>query len=121
MDLSKLPASDDISRFLSTPDKPYVDPFSKVKGHVIATRITAENAADGWKPTVGKIEELSFQSLPSVWGYFSVRTPAEACAAVLAHTLPRPAAADGASPHPAGRAGAGPPVRRLSEPSLHLL
>jgi len=77
MDLSKLPASDDISRFLSTPDKPYVDPFSKVKGHVIATRITAENAADGWKPTVGKIEELSFQSLPSVWGYFSVRTPAE--------------------------------------------
>ena len=105
MDLSKLPASDDISRFLSTPDKPYVDPFSKVKGHVIATRITAENAADGWKPTVGKIEELSFQSLPSVWGYFSVRTPAEACAALLAHTSPRPAAADGASPHPAGRAG----------------
>ncbi|EOD32164.1 acetyl-CoA carboxylase [Emiliania huxleyi CCMP1516] len=73
MDLSKLPASDDISRFLSTPDKPYVDPFSKVKGHVIATRITAENAADGWKPTVGKIEELSFQSLPSVWGYFSAQ------------------------------------------------
>ena len=47
-----------------------------VNGHTIAVRITAENAADGWKPTVGAIEEISFQSLPSVWGYFSVKTPA---------------------------------------------
>ena len=37
------------------------DPFSKTNGHVIAARITAENAADAWKPTVGKIEEIDFQ------------------------------------------------------------
>lgn len=77
IDLSRLPAEESVSRFLSTPDAPYTNPFDKVTGHVIATRITAENAADGWKPTVGRIDELSFQSLPSVWGYFSVRTPAE--------------------------------------------
>ena len=52
------------------------NPFEKVSGHTVAVRITAENAADGWKPTVGTISEVSFQSLPSVWGYFSVKTPA---------------------------------------------
>ena len=52
------------------------NPFDKVSGHTVAVRITAENAADGWKPTVGTISEVSFQSLPSVWGYFSVKTPA---------------------------------------------
>ena len=52
-----------------------VNPFSKTNGHVIAVRITAENGADGWKPTVGKIHETDFQSAPGVWGYFSVRTP----------------------------------------------
>ena len=52
-----------------------VNPFEKVDGHVVAVRITAENAADGWKPTVGHIDEIDFQSLPGVWGYFSVRTP----------------------------------------------
>ena len=51
------------------------DPFSRVDGHVIAVRITAENASDGWKPTVGAISQVNFQGAPSVWGYFSVRTP----------------------------------------------
>ena len=51
------------------------DPFAKTNGHVVAVRITAENGADGWKPTVGAIRETDFQSLPGVWGYFSVRCP----------------------------------------------
>jgi len=78
-DITKLPAGQDISRFIVDPDDPgpFVDPFSKVDGHVVATRITAENAADGWKPTVGAINDIFFQSMPDVWGYFSVRTPAE--------------------------------------------
>ena len=42
-------------------------------GHVIAVRITAENANDGFKPTAGRIEEISFKNNPDVWGYFSVK------------------------------------------------
>jgi len=42
-------------------------------GHVIAVRITAENANDGFKPTAGRVEEISFKSTPDVWGYFSVK------------------------------------------------
>ena len=50
------------------------NPFSKTNGHCVAVRVTAENAADGWKPTVGTIREIDFQSMPGVWGYFSVRS-----------------------------------------------
>ncbi|KAK2079983.1 hypothetical protein QBZ16_002378 [Prototheca wickerhamii] len=42
-------------------------------GHVLAVRVTAENAHDGFKPTSGAIEEISFRSTPDVWGYFSVK------------------------------------------------
>ncbi|KAL4426359.1 hypothetical protein ABPG77_004653 [Micractinium sp. CCAP 211/92] len=42
-------------------------------GHVVAVRVTAENANDGFKPTSGGIEEISFRSTPEVWGYFSVK------------------------------------------------
>lgn len=42
------------------------------KGHVIAARITGENPAEGFKPTSGGIQELSFRSSANVWGYFSV-------------------------------------------------
>ncbi|EFN59405.1 hypothetical protein CHLNCDRAFT_56737 [Chlorella variabilis] len=42
-------------------------------GHVVAVRITAENANDGFKPTCGGIDEISFRSTPEVWGYFSVK------------------------------------------------
>eukprot|EP01119_Soliformovum_irregulare_P013643 TRINITY_DN365_c0_g1_i1.p1 TRINITY_DN365_c0_g1~~TRINITY_DN365_c0_g1_i1.p1 ORF type:complete len:2213 (-),score=948.81 TRINITY_DN365_c0_g1_i1:73-6711(-) len=42
------------------------------KGHVIAARITAENPAEGFKPTSGGIQELTFLSGAKVWGYFSV-------------------------------------------------
>uniref|UniRef100_A0A7S0X6J4 Acetyl-CoA carboxylase n=2 Tax=Mantoniella antarctica TaxID=81844 RepID=A0A7S0X6J4_9CHLO len=40
--------------------------------HVMAARITAENPDEGFKPTSGGIERVSFQSTPNVWGYFSV-------------------------------------------------
>jgi acetyl-CoA carboxylase/biotin carboxylase 1 len=42
-------------------------------GHVIACRITAENPEEGFKPTSGHIQELTFRSTPHVWGYFSVQ------------------------------------------------
>lgn len=42
-------------------------------GHVIAVRITAENANAGFKPTAGGVDEISFKSTPEVWGYFSVK------------------------------------------------
>uniref|UniRef100_A0A7S3K3Q2 Acetyl-CoA carboxylase n=1 Tax=Aureoumbra lagunensis TaxID=44058 RepID=A0A7S3K3Q2_9STRA len=40
--------------------------------HVLAARITAENPDEAFKPTAGAVERISFQSTPSVWGYFSV-------------------------------------------------
>jgi biotin carboxylase len=67
------------------------NPFSKTNGHCVAVRVTAENAADGWKPTVGTIREIDFQSMPGVWGYFSVRsvmaTPLAALIASLIASL----------------------------------
>lgn len=41
-------------------------------GHVIACRITAENPDEGFQPTSGAIQELTFRNTPNVWGYFSV-------------------------------------------------
>ena len=41
-------------------------------GHVIACRITAENPDEGFKPSGGRIDELTFRSSKNVWGYFSV-------------------------------------------------
>lgn len=41
-------------------------------GHVIACRITAENPDEGFQPTSGDIQELTFRNTPNVWGYFSV-------------------------------------------------
>ena len=46
--------------------------YREIKKHVLAARITAENPDEGFKPTSGKIERVSFQSTPAVWGYFSV-------------------------------------------------
>eukprot|EP00842_Homolaphlyctis_polyrhiza_P003394 jgi/Hompol1/4055/HPOL_006898-RA len=44
------------------------------RGHVIATRITAENPDAGFKPNSGKVLELNFRSNSNVWGYFSVNS-----------------------------------------------
>eukprot|EP00850_Spirogloea_muscicola_P010152 SM000058S18582 [mRNA] locus=s58:582944:601807:- [translate_table: standard] len=46
----------------------------KPRGHVIAVRITSEDPDDGFKPTIGRIQELSFRSRPDVWAYFSVKS-----------------------------------------------
>eukprot|EP00850_Spirogloea_muscicola_P021958 SM000269S09913 [mRNA] locus=s269:25943:40084:- [translate_table: standard] len=46
---------------------------SKPRGHVVAVRITSEDPDDGFKPTSGRIQELSFRSKPDVWAYFSVK------------------------------------------------
>ena len=43
-------------------------------GAVVAVRITSEDANDGFKPTCGTIDELSFRNSPDVWGYFSVKS-----------------------------------------------
>ena len=73
--LSKIPEI----RTMYELDPSGLDPinFSKVEprppnGHVIACRITCEDAKAGFQPTSGKIEELTFRSIPNVWGYFSV-------------------------------------------------
>lgn len=41
-------------------------------GHVIAARITAENPDEGFTPSGGTLQELTFRSSRDVWGYFSV-------------------------------------------------
>eukprot|EP00884_Botryococcus_braunii_P014175 jgi/Botrbrau1/22759/Bobra.0132s0090.2 len=50
------------------------DPQIAPSGHVVAVRITSEDANDGFKPTCGSIDELSFRTSPDVWGYFSVKS-----------------------------------------------
>ncbi|PFH33849.1 acetyl-CoA carboxylase ACC1 [Besnoitia besnoiti] len=46
--------------------------YVPIKRHVLASRITAENPDEGFKPTSGRVDRLEFQPLESVWGYFSV-------------------------------------------------
>ncbi|KAL2653562.1 hypothetical protein R1flu_021690 [Riccia fluitans] len=47
---------------------------TKPKGHVVAVRVTSEDPDDGFKPTSGQVQELSFRGKPSVWAYFSVKS-----------------------------------------------
>ncbi|VYS48102.1 unnamed protein product [Arabidopsis thaliana] len=44
------------------------------KGHCVAVRVTSEDPDDGFKPTSGEIQELSFKSKPNMWSYFSVKS-----------------------------------------------
>ncbi|KAH9295974.1 hypothetical protein KI387_039562, partial [Taxus chinensis] len=44
------------------------------KGHCVAVRVTSEDPDDGFKPTSGKVQELSFKSKPNAWAYFSVKS-----------------------------------------------
>ncbi|KAI7984320.1 Acetyl-CoA carboxylase 1 [Camellia lanceoleosa] len=46
---------------------------TRPKGHFVAVRVTSEDPDDGFKPTSGKVQELSFKSKPNVWAYFSVK------------------------------------------------
>lgn len=50
----------------------FKEDYPPITSHVLASRITAENPDEGFKPTSGKIHSVRFQSLESVWGYFSV-------------------------------------------------
>lgn len=43
-------------------------------GHVIATRITAENPNEGFKPNGGKLHCINFSPFNGTWGYFSVQS-----------------------------------------------
>ncbi|KAJ3000423.1 acetyl-coenzyme-A carboxylase [Globomyces sp. JEL0801] len=56
----------------SNPKSSQIQRVPIAKGHVIATRITAENPDAGFKPNMGKFLELNFKSNSNVWGYFSV-------------------------------------------------
>ncbi|KZV28923.1 hypothetical protein F511_13718 [Dorcoceras hygrometricum] len=47
---------------------------TRPKGHCVAVRVTSEDPDDAFKPTNGKIQELSFKSEPNVWAYFSVKS-----------------------------------------------
>ncbi|CAH8297840.1 unnamed protein product [Eruca vesicaria subsp. sativa] len=47
---------------------------ARPKGHCVAVRVTSEDPDDGFKPTSGELQELSFKSNPNVWGYFSVKS-----------------------------------------------
>jgi acetyl-CoA carboxylase/biotin carboxylase 1 len=40
--------------------------------HCLASRITAENPDDAFKPTSGKINRIKFQSSQTCWGYFAI-------------------------------------------------
>lgn len=59
---------DDTSSGIDFMKEDYVYPTK----HVIASRITAENPDDGFKPTSGRIQRIKFQSSVTCWGYFSV-------------------------------------------------
>ncbi|XP_024517260.1 acetyl-CoA carboxylase 1 isoform X1 [Selaginella moellendorffii] len=47
---------------------------NKPRGHVVAVRVTSEDPDDGFKPTTGKVQEVSFRSKPNIWAYFSVKS-----------------------------------------------
>lgn len=42
------------------------------KCHTVAVRITAEDTDEGFRPTSGKVDEISFKNSKECWGYFSV-------------------------------------------------
>eukprot|EP00929_Paragymnodinium_shiwhaense_P108028 TRINITY_DN74365_c0_g1_i1.p1 TRINITY_DN74365_c0_g1~~TRINITY_DN74365_c0_g1_i1.p1 ORF type:complete len:2071 (+),score=634.24 TRINITY_DN74365_c0_g1_i1:56-6268(+) len=45
--------------------------YKPISSHCIASRITAENPDDEFRPTSGLIGKLRYQSSPNAWGYFS--------------------------------------------------
>lgn len=63
----------EIARGHNLSDNLFSHKIMKCAGHVVAVRITSEDANDGFKPTCGTIDELSFRTSPDVWGYFSVK------------------------------------------------
>jgi biotin carboxylase len=35
--------------------------------------VQAEDPDEGFKPTTGALKELTFNAVPNVWGYFSIK------------------------------------------------
>ncbi|KAH6585272.1 hypothetical protein BASA61_006947 [Batrachochytrium salamandrivorans] len=66
--------SSDIDFDFESPASLQIQRKPSPRGHVIATRITAENPDAGFKPNSGKVLELNFRSNSNVWGYFSVNS-----------------------------------------------
>mmetsp|Transcript_87993 Transcript_87993/g.156027 ORF Transcript_87993/g.156027 Transcript_87993/m.156027 type:complete len:2134 (-) Transcript_87993:174-6575(-) len=56
----------------TTPVDFFKTDYPPITSHVLASRITAENPDEGFKPTSGKINSVRFQSTNDCWGYFSV-------------------------------------------------
>ncbi|PWN41690.1 putative acetyl-CoA carboxylase [Ceraceosorus guamensis] len=42
------------------------------RGHVVACRITAEDASEGFRPSMGTVSEINFKGSGNCWGYFSI-------------------------------------------------
>uniref|UniRef100_A0A7S1LQM5 Acetyl-CoA carboxylase n=1 Tax=Neobodo designis TaxID=312471 RepID=A0A7S1LQM5_NEODS len=42
------------------------------RGHAIAVRVTAEDTENGFRPTCGSVDDISFRDSRDCWGYFSV-------------------------------------------------
>ena len=64
----------DIDFEFKNPESHSIQRRPAARGHVIATRITAENPEAGFKPNSGRFLELNFKSNSNVWGYFSVNS-----------------------------------------------
>ena len=66
--LEKLEQKKTKERLLSRPPPP--------TSHVIACRITSEDAYSNFEPCIGVVEELTVRPSPSTWAYFSLNPPA---------------------------------------------
>lgn len=47
------------------------------KCHTIAVRVTAEDTDEGFRPSSGKVEEITFKNSKECWGYFSTSSGGE--------------------------------------------
>jgi acetyl/propionyl-CoA carboxylase alpha subunit/acetyl-CoA carboxylase carboxyltransferase component len=54
----------------------------KHKGHAISIRINSEDGYNKFKPLTGKINNISFNSSPNTWAYFSVNNYSEISSSV---------------------------------------
>ncbi len=77
-------------------------------GHVVAVRVTSEDAGKGFKPTSGRIDQLHFRATPEARAMTVVSAIAHAC---HIHTMAARMPAGASSPHRASQ-----PVAVLSHP-----
>ncbi|GFP98880.1 acetyl-coa carboxylase 1 [Phtheirospermum japonicum] len=65
---------EELQFFIATPFDLDKAESTRPKGHCVAVRVTIEDPDDGFKPTSGRVQELSFKSKPNVWAYFYVKS-----------------------------------------------